>query len=117
RDEILRALDARPIDDHLRGAELLEKAERVSPMLVVEPAQMPELNEHVVFADLLPRPFQVLQRAIFVHDIGGKLEEDPAELSRRAKRLERLEEAPEDLPSELARRPVDAALLVGRCFV
>src|SRR5581483_7435013 len=55
---------------------------------------------------------EVLERPLLEDDIRRELEEDAAELSRAAQRLERLEEATEHLAAQLARRAVDAAALV-----
>jgi hypothetical protein len=73
---------------------------------------VPELDEHLVLAELLARPPEVVERRVLVDDVGRQLEEDPAELAGLAQRLERAEELAEDHGSELARRPVDAAALV-----
>src|SRR6266508_4471607 len=70
---------------------------------------MPELGEHLVVPELLPSPLQVLERAILVDDVGRKLEEDAAQLARRTQRLERFEEAAEDLAAKLARGTLDAS--------
>ena len=117
RRDILRALDARRVDDHVRGAQLLEEAQRLVAMLVVEPARVPELDEHLVATELLARPLQIVQRAVLEHDVRGELEQDPAELAGGAQRLERLEKATEDLAAKLPRRPLDAALVVRRRVV
>src|SRR5207248_7466025 len=89
-----------------------EEGEARCAVLVVEPRAVPELDEHLVIADLLARPLEVVERRLLVDDVRRQLEEDPAQLARGAERLERLEEAAEDLAAELARRAVDAAALV-----
>jgi hypothetical protein len=76
-----------------------------------------ELDEHVVLAELIARPFEVVDRRLARDDVGSELHEDAAELAGRAERLERLAEAPEDLGAELSRRALDAALVVRRSFV
>ena len=53
-------------------------------------------------AELLARPLQILERAVLVDDVRRELEEDAAELSGRAQRLQRLQEPAEDLAAELA---------------
>ena len=111
-DDVLRALDPRRVDDHVRRAQLLQELERLVAMLVVEPARVPELDHQLVTGELLLRPLEVLERARLRDDVRRQLEEDAAELARRAQRLERVAEAAEDLGAELARRPVDAAALV-----
>src|SRR6266508_5612336 len=78
---------------------------------------MPELDEHLVVPELLPSPLQVLERAILVDDVGRKLEEDPAQLARRTQRLERFEEAAEDLAAKLARGTLDASAVVDGSIV
>ena len=60
---------------------------------------------------------EVVERAILEDDVRRELEEDAAELAGRAQRLERLQEAAEDLAAELARGPLDAAAVVGRRVV
>ena len=117
RHEILRALDPWRVDDDVRRTELFEDPQRLCAVLVVEPARVPELDEHLVVAELLVRPLQIVERAILVHDIRGKLKEDPAQLAGRPEWLERCEEAAEDLSAKLAGGPVDATLLVGRHLV
>jgi hypothetical protein len=73
-----------------------------------------ELDERAVAGELLHRPRQVVAREVLRHDVRRKLEQDAAELSRGAKRLERLVEAAEDLRAKLARRPVHPTALVRR---
>ena len=86
------------------------------PLLVV-PACVPELDEHLVVAELLARPPDVVERALLPDDVRGELEQDPAQLSLRPERAECRQEALEHLAAELAGRPVDAAFLVGRRLV
>src|SRR3954454_10509428 len=95
-DKVLR-LRLRRVDDDGGCAELLEKREDLRSVLVLEPAAVAELDERVVAPKLLLRPFQVLEGQGLAHDVGGKLQQDPAELSGRAQWLERLVEAREDL--------------------
>src|SRR3954469_14555061 len=78
---------------------------------------MAELDEHLVAAELLARPLEILERAVLEDDVRRQLEEDASELALAAERLEHLEEAAEHLAAELARRPVDAAALVHRHLV
>ncbi len=73
---------------------------------------MTELDQHLVAAQLLLRPLEVLEREGLDDDVGRELHQDPAEFPRLAQRLERLVEAAEDLRPKLARRAVDAAALV-----
>ena len=75
---------------------------------------MPELDQHLVAAELLLRPLEVLQRRRLEDHVGRELHQDPAELAVPPQRLERRVEAAEDLGPELARRPVDPAALVDR---
>ena len=75
---------------------------------------MPELDQHLVAAELLLGPLEVLERRGLEDDVGRQLHQDPAELARLPQRLERLVEAPEDLGPELARRPVDPPARVER---
>jgi hypothetical protein len=96
---------------------VLEETQRFLPVVVVEPGRVAELDAHLVACELFLRPLEVLERAILEDDVRGQLEQDPAQLPGAAQRLERLVEAPEDLGSKLARRPVDAALLVHRRLV
>ena len=78
---------------------------------------MPELDQHLVAAELLLRPLEVLERGGLEDDVRRELHQDPAELAVPPQRLERLVEAAEDLGPELARRAVDAAALVdGRAL-
>src|SRR6266508_2090779 len=81
-------------------------------MLVVEPAHMPELDEHLVVPELLARPLEVVERGILEDDVGRKLEEDAAELACRTQRLERFEEAAEDLAAKLPRGTLDTSAVV-----
>src|SRR5207249_8690984 len=87
-NEILRAFDPRSVDDHVRRAKLLEEAQCLLAMLVVQPACVSELDEHLVVPDLLASPAEIVERAILVNDVGRELEQDPAQLSRRPQRLE-----------------------------
>src|SRR5207247_1655248 len=112
RDEILGSLEPRSVDDHVRSAELLQEPQGVVAMILVEPARVPELHEHLVVSDLLARPLQVLERAVLVDHIRGKLEEDPAELATGAQRLECDEESSKDLTAKLPGRPLDSTPLV-----
>ena len=98
----------------MRHFVALEERERVRAMLVVQPGVVTELDKRLVPLQLLLRPLQVLERDRLVHDVGGELQHDPAELAGRAERLERVVEAGEDLRAELARRTVDAAARVRR---
>src|SRR6185312_16999388 len=100
-----------------RGAELLAEAQRLVAMFLVEPADVADLDEHLVAAELLARPLQILERAVLVDDVRRELEEDAAKLPGRAQRFQRLQEPAEDLPAELARRSLDAAFVVGRRVV
>src|SRR5882672_6141968 len=83
-------------------------------MLVVQPRAVTELDEHLVAAELLTRPLEILERAVLEHDVRRELEEDAAELPLAPQRLERLEKAAEHLAAELARRAVDLTALVHR---
>ena len=107
-------LHPRRVDDHVGHVVALEEGERLAAVLVVEPARVPELDQHLVAAELLLRPLEVLERRGLEDDVGRQLHQDPAELARLAQRLQRLVEAAEDLGPELARRPVDAAARVER---
>ena len=78
---------------------------------------VPELDEHLVPAELLARPREVVEGGLLRDDVGRELEEEPAQLAGRAQRLERLEEAAEDLGAKLSRRAVDPAALVLRRLV
>jgi hypothetical protein len=98
------------------GPELLEEREDASAVLLVEPAPVAKLDEHLVAAELLPRPLEILEGRRLADDIRGELNEDAPELPRAPDRLERLVEASEDLAAELARRPIDPAALVDRSF-
>ena len=117
RDEVLRRVGARRVDDDVRGADPLEEREARVAVLVVEPRAVAELDEHLVAGELLARPLEVVERRVLVDDVRRQLHEDPAELALAPQRLERLEEEPEDLAAQLARRPVDAAALVHRHLV
>ena len=100
-NEILRVRPRR-VDDDVRRPELLERCERPLPVLLVEPAPVAELDQHLVAAKLLLRPLEVGEGGGLADDVGGKLEQDPPELSGGTKRLERAVEAGEDLASKLA---------------
>ena len=113
RDQVLRTFLPRCVDDHVRHPVLLEERERVRPVLVVEPACVPELNKHLVVAEPLARPLEVLEREILVDDVRRELHEDPAELAGLPNGIERLAEAPEDLVAPFARGPLDAPTRVG----
>ena len=82
-------------------------------MLVVEPRAVAELDEHLVRAEVLPGPFEIVERRILVHDVRRQLEEDAAQLAGGAERFERGEEAAKDLGAELARRAVHTTALVA----
>ena len=69
RDEILRRLGLGSVDRHVRRADLLEERECVGAMLVVEPGPMPELDEHLVAAELLLRPREVVERVVPEYDV------------------------------------------------
>ena len=112
RHKVLRRVRLRCVDGDVRGADRLEEGQRLGAVLVVQPGAMPELDEHLVVADLLTRPLEVLERVLLVHDVLRQLEENAAELARRPQRLERLEESPEDLSAQLPRRAVDATAVV-----
>ena len=112
--ETLPRLHARRVDDHVGHVVALEEGERLAAVLVVEPARVPELDQHLVAAELLLRPLEVLERRGLEDDVRRQLHQDPAELARLAQRLQRLVEAAEDLGPELPRRPVDAAARVER---
>ena len=114
RHEVLRRVGARRVDGDVRRTDPLEERERLRAVLVVEPRAVTELDEHLVAAELRARPLEIVERRLLEDDVRRELEEDPAELARAPQRLERLEEAPEDLAAQLARRPVDAAALVDR---
>src|SRR6185437_9168517 len=101
----------------VRRAELLEEPKRVVAVLVVEPARMPELDEQLVVAKLLPRPLEIVERTVLVDDVRRELKQDPSEFPCRSQRLERSEEPAEDLAAKLPRRPLDAPALVGRRLV
>jgi hypothetical protein len=92
----------------------LEERQRLGPVLVVHPARVPELDQHLVSAQLLLGPLEVLQRRGLEDDVGRQLHQDPTELARLPQRLERLVEAAEDLGTELTRRPVDTSARVER---
>ena len=78
-------------------------------MLLGEPDAVAELDQHLVAAELVARPLEVVERRRLRDDVRRQLEEDPAELARLPERLERVEELAEDDRAQLARRPVDAA--------
>ena len=107
-------LGSRRVDGHVGRADALEEGERLRAVLVVEPRAVAELDQHLVGAELVARPLEVLERRLLEDDVRRQLEEDAAELPRAAQRLERVEEAAEHLAAKLARRPVDAAALVDR---
>src|SRR5439155_23430521 len=110
-------LRPRSVDDDVRHPVLLEEAERLLALLVLVPAPVPELDEHLVVADLLAGPGEIVVRGLLGHDVRRELEQDAAELSGDAQRLERSEETAEDLAAELARGAVDPATLVLRAPV
>ena len=116
-DDVLRAFDARGVDDHVRRAELLQKTQRLVARVLFEPRRMAELDQHLVITQLLACPAQVVERRILAHDVRGQLEENAAQLPCRAQRLERTEETLEHLTAKLARRPVDTTFVVRRRVV
>ena len=93
RDEVPRRLRARRVDGDVEAPIRSRNASELGAVLVVEPRAVPELDEHLVAAELLPRPREVVERGLLVDDVLRQLEEDPAELARAPQRLERLEEA------------------------
>src|SRR4029078_10207603 len=90
------------------------EVECFTAVLVVEPARVPELDQHLVAPELLLGPLQVLERRRLEDDVGRQLHQDPAELARLPQRRERLVAAAADLGPELARGPVDSAARVER---
>ena len=96
---------------------LLEEREHLGADVLLVPASVPELDQHLVLAHLFSGPREVVERELLVDDVGRELEEDSAELARRAQRLECLAEAPEDLAAKLPRRAIDPAALVDRRLV
>ena len=111
--EDVLAAGRRRVDGDVGHPVLLEEAQRVGVVLLVEPARVAELDEHLVATELFLRPLQVLERLRPVDDVRRKLHQDPAELPGRAQRLEGLVEALEDLGAVFARRPLDPAAGVG----
>src|SRR5262245_61191720 len=75
---------------------------------------MAELDQHLVAAQLLLRPLEVLERVWAEDDVRRKLEEDPAELAGRTERFERFAEASEDLRAKLPRGPLEPSPVVHR---
>ena len=78
----------------------------------LEPAAVPELDHHLVAAEALLGPLQVLERGLLADDVRRELHQDPAQLAGLAQGLERRAEAGEHLAAQLARRVVDAAAVV-----
>ena len=111
--EDVLATGLRRVDDDVGHPVLLEEAKRVGAVLLVEPARVAKLDQHLLARELFLRPLQVLERLRPVDDVRRELHQDPPELSGRAQRLERLAKAAEHLGSVLARRPVDAAAGIG----
>ena len=110
-------LRARRVDDDVAHPVLLEEAQRLLALVVLVPASVTELDEHLVVLDLLARPGEVVERGLLGDDVRRELEEEPAELPGRAQRLERCSEPAEDLGAKLARGPVDPAAIVLRRLV
>ena len=110
-------LRARRVDDDVAHPVLLQEAQRLLAVLVLVPAPVPELDEHLVVLDLLARPGEVVEGGFLRDDVRRELEQETAELPSRAKRLERRPEPPEDLGAKLTRRPVDPAAIVLRRLV
>ena len=88
--------------------------EHLGAALLGEPVAVAELDEHLVAAELVARPLEVVERRRLRDDVRRQLEEDPAELPGPPQRLERAEELAEDDPAQLPRRPVDPAAGVDR---
>jgi hypothetical protein len=78
---------------------------------------VPELDQHLVAAQLLLRPLEVFERGGLEDDVRRELHQDPAELVVQPQRLERVMEAAEDFGPKLARRTVDPAAPVERRLV
>src|SRR5439155_9377206 len=60
RDEVLRALDPRRVDDDERRAELLEERERLRSSALLEPARVPELDQYLFTFEPLARPREIV---------------------------------------------------------
>src|SRR5437870_1165217 len=100
-----------------QALQLLREAESVVAVLVLEPARVPELDQHLVVPELLAGPAQIVERAILVDHVRRELEQDAAQLPRRPQWLERFEETAKHLPAKLPRRPLDPATLICRRVV
>ena len=93
---------------------LLEPAQHLFAPVDGEPVAVAELDEHLVAAELVARPLEVVERRGLRDDVGRHLEEDPAELPGLAQRLERGQELAEHDRALLGRRAVDPAAGIER---
>src|SRR5581483_7568449 len=96
---------ARRVDDDPGHTPLLEEAKQLRAYVLRVPRLMARFEQEHVVADLVARPLEVVERRGLPDDVRRHLEQDAAELPRRAQRLERGEEHLEDASPQLARRP------------
>src|SRR5438270_783275 len=108
RGEDVLAAGSGRVDRDVGHPVLFEEAKRVGAVLLVEPASVAELDEHLVAMKLLLRPFEVLERLWLVDDVRRELHQDSAKLPGRAERPERLAVGEEHLGAGLARGTVGA---------
>src|SRR5829696_2451851 len=110
--EVLR-LGLGRVNDYVGRSQAFEEREGVRAVVLVEPAAVAELDEHVMSLESLAGPFEVRQRGITVNDVRRELEQDPTELAGRTQGFEPGEEPLEHLGAKLPRRPVHPPTLIS----